>query len=69
MMSLRYFEFFLIDWFVIFEVNSVLVIFCQPKVIFVEADGLLMLEQDVNVSLSEFVQNLQVTPSGNLVLR
>jgi hypothetical protein len=39
----------------------------QPQVIFVQANGLLMLEQDANVFSSEFVRNLQVATSCDLV--
>jgi len=69
MMSLRYLELFLVDWLIVFEVNPVFVISGQSKAVFVEADGLLMFEQYIDVSLSEFVRYLQVTLSGNLVLR
>ncbi len=69
MMSLRYLELFLVDWLIVFEVNPVFVISGQSIVVFVEADGLLMFEQYIDVSLSEFVRYLQVTLSGNLVLR
>jgi len=69
MMSLRYLELFLVDWLIVFEVNPVFVISGQSKVVFVQADGLLMFEQYIDVSLSEFVRYLQVTLSGNLVLR
>jgi hypothetical protein len=68
MMSLRYLELFLVDWLIVFEVNPVFVISGQSKVVFVDADGLLMFEQYIDVSLSEFVRYLQVTLSGNLVL-
>jgi hypothetical protein len=68
-MSLRYLELFLVDWLIVFEVNPVFVISGQSIVVFVEADGLLMFEQYIDVSLSEFVRYLQVTLSGNLVLR
>ncbi len=43
------------------------VVLSQPQVIFVQPDGLLMLEQDVDVSFSEFVQNLQVKMSCDLI--
>ncbi len=68
MMSLRYLELFLVDWLIVFEVNPVFVISGQSKAVFVEADGLLMFEQYIDVSLLEFVRYLQVTLSGNLVL-
>jgi hypothetical protein len=39
----------------------------QSQVIFVQADGILVFEQDVDVLLSEFIRNLQVASSCSFV--
>jgi len=66
-MGLRNFELFPIYWTLIFEMNLVSIVLGQPQIIFVQADGLLVLEQDVDVPFSEFIQNLQVATSCDLV--
>jgi hypothetical protein len=43
-MGFQNFELFSIDWVFVFQVYLVLVVFGQPKVILVDADGLLVLE-------------------------
>jgi hypothetical protein len=55
MMGLRNLELSAINQFVIFEMNLVPVIFGQPKVVFVEANRFLIIEQNVNESVLEFV--------------
>jgi len=67
MVDFRDFELFSIYWVLIFEMDFMSIVLGQPQVIFVQADGLLMLEQDVNVFFSEFVWNLQVAMSCDLV--
>jgi hypothetical protein len=57
-MRLGDFELFMIDVFIVFEVNLVLVVFGQPEVILVDADGLLVFEQDIDISFPEFVWHL-----------
>jgi hypothetical protein len=61
-MGLRNFKLFSIYWILILEMNLVL-----PEVIFVQANGLLVLEQDVDVPFSEFFRNLQVATSCDIV--
>jgi hypothetical protein len=56
--SLRNFELLPVGWILIFEMDPVLVILGQPQVIFVQANGILMLEKDVQVSLLVFLRNL-----------
>jgi hypothetical protein len=68
-MGLRNFELFPIYWILIFEMNLVLIVPGQPQIVFVQADCLLVLEQDVDVPFSEFVRNLQVAMSCDLVSR
>ena len=67
MMSLRYLKLFSVDWFIVLEVYSVLALSCQAQIILVEADCFLMLEQNIDVSLSESVRYLQITLPGNLI--
>ncbi len=55
MMGLRHLELSAINRFVIFEMNLVPVVFGQPKVVFVEANCFLIIEQNVNESVLEFV--------------
>jgi hypothetical protein len=55
MMGLRNLELSAINRFVIFEMNLVPVVFGQPKVVFVEANRFLIIEQNVNESVLEFV--------------
>jgi len=45
----------------------VLVVFGQSQVIFVQADGVLVLEKDVQVSILEFFQDLESAPFGYFV--
>ncbi len=66
-MSLRNFELFSVYRIFIFEMDLVFVVPGQPQVVLVHADGILVLEKDVNVPLSEFLWNLQVAMSGNSV--
>jgi hypothetical protein len=56
-MSLRDFELFSVDRVLIFEMDSMLVIPGQPQVVFVHADGILVLEKDVQVPILEFLWN------------
>jgi hypothetical protein len=67
MMSLRYLKLFSVYRFVILEVNYVLVVSGQSQVVLVKADCFLMLEQNIDVSLSESVQYLQIILPGNLI--
>jgi hypothetical protein len=55
MMGLRNLELSAINQFVIFEMNLVPVVFGQPKVVFVEANRFLIIEQNINESVLEFV--------------
>jgi hypothetical protein len=58
MVGLGYVELFPVYWILVFEMNFMFVVLGQVQVIFVQANGFLMLEQDVDVLLSEFVWNL-----------
>jgi hypothetical protein len=58
MVGLRYFELFSIDRILVLEVDFVFVVPGQPEIVLVQADGILVLEQDIDVPLSIFVQNL-----------
>ena len=66
-MSLRDLELFSVDRVLIFEMDSMLIVPGQPQVIFVHADGILVLEKDVNVPFSEFLWNLQVASLDDFV--
>jgi hypothetical protein len=55
MVGLRYLELLQVHWVLIFEMNFVFVVPGQPQDIFVQTDGFLMFEQEVNVLLSEFI--------------
>jgi hypothetical protein len=61
------FELFPVDWISIFQVNFVFVVFGQPQIILVNANGLLVVEQDIDVSFSEFIWDLEMAPAGNFV--
>jgi hypothetical protein len=54
-MGLWYFELFLKNQIFALEVNFVFIVLGESEVIFVEANSLLVLEENVDVSLSEFV--------------
>ncbi len=45
-----------------------LVVFGQSQVVFVHADGILVLEKDVHISALEFFRDLEVAPFGDVVL-
>jgi hypothetical protein len=66
-MGLRNFELFSVDWVFVFEVDPILVVFGQSQVIFVQADGVLVLEKDVQVSILEFFPDLEVALLGYFV--
>ncbi len=66
-MSLRDFELFSVDCIFIFEMDPMLVGPGQPQVIFVHADGILVLKKDVQVPILEFLRNLQVAPLENVI--
>ncbi len=51
----------------IFQVDFVFVVFRQPQVIFVHADGLLMFEKEVQILRLEFVRDLEIATPGNVV--
>jgi hypothetical protein len=66
-MSLGNFELFSVDRVFIFEVDPMLVVSGQSQVIFVYADGILVLEKDVQVFVLEFFWNLKVALLGNVI--
>ncbi len=65
-MSLWDFELFAVNRVVVFEVDSVLVIFGLSKVIFVDADGLLVFVQQIEVLMFELVRYLEIASPGNV---
>ncbi len=48
--------------------NFVLVVFSQSQVIFIDADGLLVSVEEVQILGLEFIQDLEMTASGNVLL-
>ncbi len=58
MVGFRYFKLLLVYWILIFQMNFVFLVPGQPQVIFVQADGILMFEQDVDVFFLVFVRDL-----------
>ncbi len=67
MLSLRDFELLSVDWILCFEVNFVFEVLGQTQVIIVNAQGILMLAQNVQISVLELIQNLQVAWSLDLI--
>jgi hypothetical protein len=72
-MSLLDLELLPVDWVLHFEVDFEFEIFGQPKVILVNAESILVFAQDVQISVLEFIRDLQVASylnfiSGNLFL-
>jgi hypothetical protein len=66
-MGLRDFQLFTIYWVFVFEMKIMPVVPGQPQVVFVQADGILVLEQDVDVPFAKFFRNLQVAMSCNFI--
>jgi hypothetical protein len=64
-MSLEYFELLSVDRFFSFEMNLVFVVFCQSKVVFVEADGFLVFEKYIDVIFMVFFRYLEITIIGD----
>jgi hypothetical protein len=67
-MGLQNFELFSVDRVFVFEVDPMPVVFGQSQVVFVHADGTLVLEKDVHISVLEFFRDLEVAPFGDVVL-
>ncbi len=67
MVGLWYLELFPVHRIFIFKMDSMLVVFRQSKVVFVNADRLLMLEENVQVLCFEFLRNLEIATPGNVV--
>ncbi len=67
-MSLWDFELFPVYQILVFQVDFVFVISGQPQVIFVDADGLLVLVEEVQISSFEFIRYLEMAPSGDVLL-
>jgi hypothetical protein len=59
-MSLWDLELLLVDWVLLFEVHFVFEVFGEPKVVVVKVESVLVLAQDVQVFVLEFVRDLQV---------
>ncbi len=59
-MSLRDLELLPVDWILHFEVDFVFEVLGQPKVILVNAKGILVFAQDIKVPFLEFLQDLEV---------
>ncbi len=66
MVSLWNLELFSVYRIVILQVNSVPVVSGQSQIIFVDADGLLIFEQKVQVLSFEFVQNVEIATLGDV---
>ncbi len=64
MVGLRNFELFSVDRVFVFEVDPMFVVFGQSQVVCVYADGILVLEKDIQVSVLEFFWDLEVAPFG-----
>ncbi len=48
--------------------DFVFVVSGQPQVILVDADGLLVLVEEVQISSFEFIRYLEIAPSGDVLL-
>ena len=66
MVSLWNFKLFPVHRVFILQVDFVFVIPGQSQVVFVDADGLLLFEQQVQVLRFEFVQNVEIATLGNV---
>ncbi len=64
-MCLRDLELLPIDWILIFEMDFVLEILGQTQVVLVNAEGILVFAQYIQVSLLKFFLYLQVASSSH----
>jgi len=62
------FKVFPVHWIIIFEMDFVFVVSGQPQVIPVDADGLLVFEQNVDILLTKFIRDLEMVAMGNFFL-
>jgi hypothetical protein len=56
-------ELFSVNWILHLEMNLVFEILGQAQIILIDAQGILVLAQDVQVSVMKFLWYLQMTPS------
>jgi len=68
MVSLWDFELFPVYGILILQMDFVFVVFSQSQVIFIDADGLLVSVEEVQILGLEFIQDLEMTASGNVLL-
>jgi hypothetical protein len=66
--SLWDFELFPVHWILILQMDFVLVVFGQSQVILVDADGLLIPLEEVQILGLEFIWDLEMAASGNVLL-
>ncbi len=66
MMCLRNFKLFSIHWVHSYKVNPVLIILGKAQIVFVNADGFLVLEPNVNVFYPVLCWYLQMAAAVNL---
>ncbi len=67
-MSLWDFELFPVYWVLVFQVDFMFVISGQSQVILVNADGLLVSVEEVQISCLEFIWYLEMASSGDVLL-
>ncbi len=67
MVSLWNFELFPVYWILILQMDFVLVVFGQSQVILVDADGLLVSVEEVQILGLEFIRDLEMAASGNVL--
>jgi hypothetical protein len=66
MVSLWDFELFPVYWVLIFQMDFVFVVSGQSQVVLVDADGLLVSVEEVQVLGLEFIRDLEMASSGNV---
>ncbi len=66
-MSLWDFELFAVNRVIVLQIDPVLVVFDLSKVIFVNADGLMVFVQQIEVLVFELVRNLDMALPGYIV--
>jgi hypothetical protein len=65
--GLRNFELFSVDRILRFEVYFVLEILRESKVVFVNAESVLVFAQDIQIAFMKLLWNLEVAPPSDLV--
>jgi hypothetical protein len=67
MVSLWDFKLFSVYRILVFQVDFVFVISGQSQVILVDADGLLVFVEEVQIFCFEFIRDLEMASSGNIL--